>query len=282
MQIEVADLKATIISGLKKAWYNNFVMTGERNEDITPEYLTTAAVCYAFCNHIDKNGLNGQLVIRSEEMTSVLWAKALIRVFLKVGSKLGLKRDSDLREGNVDISISTKGNGFEQTFAVIENKGFLSFTQSGELYKGSRVELEKDLKRNAEFVAEASAHGGVEYSAFTFYLRDNQSVLKAEGKKFCQDKEKYFKSLTESTLNHSSLFSVDVEVKTLEDNLFVSAHAANHRDEHGCPAYMAEGTWHIAYGVISIYAPRKVVIQNKTFKPDLRELSSLDITTRSV
>jgi hypothetical protein len=90
-------------------------------------------------------------------------------------------------------------------------------------------------------------------------LRDNQSVLKEDGKKFCHDKETYFRSAIGSILNQSSSLLVDVEVDTLESNLFDSEISAIENDEHGCPVYVAEGAWHIAYGVISVCSPRRVV-----------------------
>jgi hypothetical protein len=59
------------------------------------------------------------------------------------------------RKGNIDITLY-RGTGFHHPFAIIENKGVLTFTQAGELYAGSASEVNKDLERNADFV---KAHG---------------------------------------------------------------------------------------------------------------------------
>lgn len=62
-------------------------MTGERDEDIKPEYLTTASVCYSFLNR----NLPEEIIVRAEERISSLWRKILLPTFLKNGFKTGLK-----------------------------------------------------------------------------------------------------------------------------------------------------------------------------------------------
>lgn len=270
MQIDVVDIQNTIVKGLKNSWLNHFLMTDERDEDIKPEYLTSASVCYAFSDYISANSLNGQMTVRAEEQTDLLWRKTLLPMFMSIGNKLGLKSDSS-RKGNVDISLAVKGAGIlELPFGVIENKGFLCFTQSNELYSGSMKEVKKDLERNIEFVSGQNGQG-IEYSGFTFYLRDKESVLTSRGVDFCQSQKCYFENICRSLLSNCQALSFEVEIGTLEKNLFNSDNEANDLDENGCPAYIAEGTWHVLYGVISIYRVGKTVTHKKSFNTDALE-----------
>lgn len=267
MQIEVVDIHNTVVKGIKKAWLNHFIMTDERDEDIKPEYLTSASVCYAFSEFISTNSLNGRMTVRAEEQTGSLWRKILLPAFMRIGSKAGLKFDSS-RKGNIDISLEVKGAGIlEIPFGVIENKGFLSFTQKKELYVGSMNEVKKDLERNIEFVSGQNSQG-VEYSCFTFYLRDKESVLTRHGAEFCQSKRYYFEKICNDLLSNCTTLSFAVEIETLEEKLFNSDAEANEPDENGCPAYTAEGTWHIIYGAISIYRTGKTVTYNKSFNTE--------------
>jgi hypothetical protein len=253
-KIEANDIKSAIRAGLRKAWTNHFARTGERDEDIVPEYLTTAAVCDALADYVNDHKLHGRITVRAEEQTRSLWAKIQMLAFLRGTKRSELQRESDRRPGNVDISIATKGNGFERTFAVAEIKGFLTFDNNGDLYQQSRDEVQKDLLRNAEFVVGRMSAGGVEYSAFTFYLRDKASVLKSDGRKYCQDKKAFFEAEARRIVGAWPALLLDVEVETLEENLFDSAATAQAVDEEGGPpTYMAEGHWHILYGIISIY-----------------------------
>jgi hypothetical protein len=52
------------------------------------------------------------------------------------------------------------------------------------------------------------------------------------------------------SLQHPGSSILDVEIETLEENLFDSAEAAHAIDEKGGPpAYVAEGYWHMVYGI---------------------------------
>lgn len=256
MKIDAMDIKAVIVSGLKKAWLNHFFMTGKMGEDIKPEYLTTASICYAFSDYIQSKGIIGDLVVRAEELTRNIWTKTQLPLFLtRVLKRADLKKDSDCRMGSVDITLAVNNHGLETTFAVIENKGFLVFTENGELYSGSRNEFEKDLIRNIEFLSEIQKNKGIEYSAFTFYLRDKKSFLKEDGEKYCQQKKAYFENEVKLMLKDClSNLIVNVEIDSLDDGLFDSYESANeYDDESGQTTLDRDGKWHIVYGVISIY-----------------------------
>lgn len=285
MKIAAGTLRDTIMRGIKKAARNRFLMTGEQGEQIHPEYLTTSSVCFAFVEHILANDLLDELVVRAEEQTKVLWRKAKLprriarsfkrkpkRALVRVRSEHLAKhartircerwrettRKDVSRRGNVDIAIFRK-NGYEPLFAVIENKGFLSFTNDGLLYAESLKEVTKDLVRNAEFLATAGPLGGVEYTAFTFYLRDNESVLTGFADAFCRRMEVIFRSLATRIVNPTPHQLIDVHVETVDSNLFGSDKEARMPDENGIPAHEIEGTWHIACGIISIYTPSLVI-----------------------
>jgi len=259
MQIDVDNLNRVVVAGLKSAWQRHFILTDQRDENIRPEYLTTAAICDAFSCFIVEEEFAGRLVVRSEEMTRRIESKSfLFEFFSRKNGRRG-RPDSLIRKGNVDISLATRESGLESTFGVIENKGFLSFRQDGELYKGSRRELEKDLRRNAEFVGDSVGDSGIEYSAFTFYMRDSASVLKADSKKFCNAKKFYFESVAKELLGSSSHALLLVEVNTLDENLFCSDDEANEVSEDGSPSYVSAGTWHIAYGFVCIYRPKRIL-----------------------
>ncbi len=85
MTLEVVDIHNAIAIGLSTAWLNHFFMTDERDDEIRPEYLTTAAVCYAFSDFIYKNNLTGSLTVRAEEQTQFVWKKALLTLFTAPG-----------------------------------------------------------------------------------------------------------------------------------------------------------------------------------------------------
>jgi hypothetical protein len=263
MQVDVVDLHNAIIDGLKKAWLNHFAMTDERDEDIRPEYLTTASVCYALLEFVDKLKIKGRMVIRAEEQTRSLWGKICLPRFLHIGSRQGLKSESR-RKGNVDISFAAKRAGVEEPLGVVENKGFVLFTSSNILYASSMKELKKDIERNIEFVSGSDGQG-IEYSAFTFYLRDKKSILESHGRDYRDCKKAYFSCLCKEIVSCYGDLHFHVDIDILESNLFSSKKEAEAIDEHGCPACTAEGTWNILYGIISIYRFGNTLIQEKPF-----------------
>ncbi|AQT62168.1 hypothetical protein [Cellvibrio sp. PSBB023] len=253
MDLKVIDIHNTIKKGLCDAWLKNFILTGERDDQIKPEYLTTAAVCYAFSDFIENNQFSEILTIRAEEKTRSIWIKSLLPLFLIKGNRRGHKKESKVRKGNVDITLAWKGRSIcELPFGVIENKGFLHFREDKQLYNASYKEVVKDLKRNIDFVAGFNGYG-VEYSGFTFYLRDDVSVLEGEGLNFCQNKEMYFRDICNWLTVKNNALNFKVEILTIESNLYPSLEAANEVDESGCPAYTRFGHWHFVCGVISIY-----------------------------
>jgi hypothetical protein len=143
--------------------------------------------------------------------------------------------------------------------------------------------MEKDLVRNVQFVAGCLSAGGVEYSAFTFYLRDNESVLKSEGEQYCREKKSFFEAEAMRVVGDRSALLVDVEVKTLEQHLFDSAEAAYAADEEtGCPAHVAEGHWHTVYGIIGIYKPTYFVTHEQGPKADLVQGDSAFVSDSEV
>ncbi len=265
MKIDAVDIHQTIVTGLKNSWVNHFLMTDERNEDIKPEYLTTASVCYALTDFISNKSLSGIITVRAEQQTGLLWRKKFLPVFMKFKSWLGLKIESN-RKGNVDISLAIKkASMLDSPFGVIENRGFLIFTEDNELYKNSMNEVKKDLVRNIEFVRCVNDHG-IEYSGFTFYLRDKNSVLISQGDDFCRNKKLYFEKICKNLMPKTHTMNLEIEIGTLEANLFETDSEANALDENNCPIYLSEGTWHIIYGVISIFDSKIFLTNEKLFK----------------
>lgn len=153
--------------------------------------------------------------------------------------------------GTVPNTARVSGSGFESPFAVIENKGLLHFTSDGNLYAGSRTEIVKDLKRNAAFVRGMAVVGGVQYSAFTFYLRDKLSVTTHDGLAFRAQMRRYFQRLIgELALGD---LRAHVHIDSFDEDLYESADAAMAPEDSGAPANDMFPAWSLLYGVISIY-----------------------------
>ena len=92
--------------------------------------------------------------------------------------------------------------------------------------------------------------------------------MKNEGDTFFQAKKDYFEKICNELILASVDLYFEVEINFLESHLFDSDAEANVPDKYGCPAYTTEGTWNIAYGVISIYRTGNVVIHKKVFNAD--------------
>lgn len=257
--IEATDLRDAIAKGVKSMVPLAIQLTSERGEAPRPEYLTTAAVSLelgAFAERFDSL----ELKIRCEEQTKVIWGKLRAHGLLGQRTATGRKswlsklvsmlRDAS-RKGNVDITLFRDGS-FEKPILVVENKGLLHFMDNGELRAGSRSELKKDLDRNAEFVTEQGPAGGIEYSAFTFYLKDADSVTRADADNFLAAKRTYFEDYVRSIALPSHL-RINVVVRSFDDNLYESKEAALEPGESGAPASDLDPAWHLAYGIISIY-----------------------------
>lgn len=204
-----------------------------------------------------------EIHIRAEEMTSAVWAKtSVLRLLRQRGQgaraqrrnkkRATVRQRNSTRNGNVDITLFD-GVGFEHPFAIVENKGMLTFTKAGELSIGSKNEVEKDIKRNFEFVLRNGAEGGVQYGAFTFYLRDTCSTLKEHGKAYCKERREYFEKYLCSLHLHPDI-RVNVLVDTLDANLYATEADARLKDfEEGPEAHETDPAWHLVYGVISLY-----------------------------
>lgn len=263
MKLEAKEIRDAIAEGIKSLLGRMIALSDQRNEDPRPEYLTTAAVAFALGDYVRNKSLHGQMRIRCEELTKHLWRRATFKwLFKKFPNLPRPTPESDFRNGNVDISLF-EGQGFERPFAVIENKGILKFGRDGELYAGSYNEVHKDLKRNADFIVGLGAVDGVHYTAFTFYLRDEDSALIEHGDAYIAEKKRYFENLVDG-LDLDPALKRNVLIKTWDHGLFLSKEAALEEDERGQPAIDAEGSWHLLYGIISIYQPRNVVIDGQS------------------
>lgn len=263
MTIEAQDLRNAIATGIKSMGYRSIQLIGNRGDDPRPEYLTTASICFSLCDFAERRPPSQEIHIRAEEMTSAVWAKTNVLQLLKrrgqgaraqrrSKKRAAIRQRNSTRNGNVDITLF-EGAGFEQPFAVVENKGMLTFTKLGELGAGSKSEVEKDIKRNFEFVLRNGAQGGVQYGAFTFYLRDADSTLTAQGKAYCKEKREYFEKYLQTLDLHPDV-RINVLVDTLDANLYETDADARVKDfEDGPEAHDMDPAWHLVYGVISLY-----------------------------
>lgn len=113
MTIEASDLVVYIRKGVERSWLTNFQMSDSPYALIEPEYLTTVCVCQTLAS-----SLNGLYRIRAEEKTSSIWkARALMAWVTR--TRWTSLRESYLRKGNVDISISERRGNLNMPFAVI-------------------------------------------------------------------------------------------------------------------------------------------------------------------
>jgi hypothetical protein len=274
MKIKASDLRDAIGIGVSSVQSRLMQLTKDRGEAPHPEYLTTTTVGLHLCSHFDDRQLN--LVVRFEEPTGAIWRAGEVRALLnrkasaekehvrelraqvrnltrrgsfgwrkRLANANRRLRDAD-RAGNIDIAIF-KGDGFEHPFAIVENKGVLTFADNGHLYVASKAELDKDIKRNAHYVSKHSAAGGIQFSAFTFYLKDKGSVTEADAQAYRSRMRKYFSDHLE-TLNLDGRIQSDVMIETWDHELAKSHQHAQELDKVG-----ELNTWHIAYGVITLY-----------------------------
>jgi len=278
VKVEATDLRDAIAGGIQSLLRRTIQLTGERGEDPRPEYLTTAAICFSLCDFAEAHAGCRGMRIRSEEMTSDVWGKGLVRSLMRKSSRKaklrskakrrrGKRQRDSTRTGNVDITLFS-GESFEHPFAVIENKGLLHFTRDGSLYAGSRAEVVKDLSRNAEFVLRLGSAAGVQYSAFTFYVRDKTSVIRTDAEAF---KQRTTTRLIETVqaLNLDANLRSNVLLRTFDDNLYESEEAARAPDDLGAPAHDMDPAWHLLYGIISIYrVGDEVVDEQRLFESD--------------
>lgn len=279
MKIEAKDLRDAIATGLQSLVARFIELTGNRGEDPRPEYLTTASLCFSLVDFARKS--HPEIRIRAEEMTSKVWAATNFRRLLKKrGQRVSTQRrrkkrylmrqKNSTRNGNVDITLFD-GAGFEHPFAVIENKGILTFTAAGELDAKGKDEVGKDIKRNFEFVLRSGAQGGVQFCAFTFYLRDIKSVLIAEGEAYCREKRQYFERYLNS-LNLNPEIRGNVLVDTFDHDLYPSEEAARAKDNSDGPcAHEEHPPWHLAYGIITLYRTGDHIDDSQRLSEENRE-----------
>ena len=261
MKIEATDLRDAIADGIKLRGYNALLMLGNRGEIPKPEYLTTAAICLSLGDKCRGQNIKlPQMIIRAEEQTSMIWKK---KRFLAKKNSLPIVPESEfVRNGRVDISL-LRCDGLESTFGVIENKGLSTFTKDNQLTVNSRTEIDKDIKRNADFHNIFSADESIQYTAFTFYLEDTNSKLNTEGKKYCTQMHKYFEDYL-TQLNLPSNFYKNVLIDTWDSHLYESeAHALRVDCTCGPSAYEEDPPWHIAFGVISLYRTGDCIVDQK-------------------
>lgn len=243
MKINWRDLRSWIKQGIESAGLSYFQMTESWSNCPKPEYLTTSAICFSIAEEVKHKCVGHSILIRAEEKTRQVWGNSNV---LKLLRGIGLhKRNSD-RNGNVDITIYRDKSGVEQPFAVIENKGLLSFAADGNLYQNSADEISKDISRLVEFLGSSDA-GGIEYGGFTFYLEDSRSVLSCEGFAYRAKKQQFFEALMQGLVIDPSV-KFDVFLAALNHQLYESECAANADSEHGeldCS--------HVVFGIISLY-----------------------------
>jgi hypothetical protein len=274
MKIEAKDLRDAIGNGVREVLSNLMQLTGERGQVPHPEYLSTTTVGLHLCRSLNGEGLN--LVVKFEEQTGALWRAGEVRAFitkkasaakehirkLRAEVRNSTRRDTlgwrkrrvdanrrlrdANRAGNIDISIFKAGS-FEHPFAIVENKGLLIFGSDEHLYVASRGELDEDIKRNAHYVSKHSVTGGIQFAAFTFYLRDKASVTEDDSIAYLARMHKYF-SAHLKTLNLDEKIKTDVLVATWDKDVVASRQHAQELDNTG-----ELNTWHIAYGVITLY-----------------------------
>ena len=250
-----SSLKNIVIKGIEKAWLNQFNMSNNIHCSLKkPEYLTTISLCLTFSDWLKEINLNEDLFIEAEYLTKELWSH-INKNNLYNGNNKSINILEDFRDGQVDIVILKKQIA-NIPLVIIENKGHLKFLKGTNiLYKISYKELEKDIKRNLDFLSgTTNLIQQVKYTAFTFYLDDINSTTKNEGKKYCKNKKKYFEKLIKNlNIKNINSFCVDVDVATLNDDLYMNAKDGNKTDEVGCPAYVDNPPNHLVYGIISIY-----------------------------
>jgi hypothetical protein len=260
--IQATTLLLPIEGGLQEAARQQFRMTGQGGRSPHPEYITTVAVCNAIAEYAWRNDLAGRLQVRAEERTEMVYHSSFLATLLASrkpwkAMRLAARLESS-RKGNVDITLLASV-GVDTAFGVIETKGTLHFTQADVLTVNSRDEFSKDVLRNLEFLRAARWQGGVEFTAFTFFLRDDVSVLVTDGNAFCHRMMDYFASLTSQFLAHAAEFKFKVIVATADSSLHASDAEARATDELGMPAYEVSERWHIAYGIVAIWQEAKYI-----------------------
>jgi hypothetical protein len=259
MTYEAKDIFYGIKQGIMD--FSGHIMRFEYPEEVPhPEYLTTSSIAFALA----KIGFDHQpsFSVKCEELTRRVWNGSTFKWFMHTSRSLpsdptktavlkNRQRDSNKRKGQIDITLS---NADKHPFAIVETKGELIFQydEALTLYKTSLGEMEKDLVRNAEYVLETGPKGGVQYSAFTFYLKDKSSVLEADAPAYIKQRKTFFtKFLT--NLNLNSTIKTHVHIGTFSKELYQSREDALEPNHHGAPAQDMYPAWHIAYGIISFY-----------------------------
>jgi hypothetical protein len=242
-----------------------------------PEYLTTASIAFAL-NQVGLQHRPDGFNVRCEELTRRVWNGSLFSWLVKRSRAAqgdpqkryrlrSRQRESGERKGEIDITL-LKEDGF--AFAIVETKGILRFTQTGELYSGSAGEVEDDLKRNAEYILKTGHRQGVQYSAFTFYAADPASVIEADAAPFRKKMEKHFQDFL-TKLNLSPSIKTHVYIGTFDKFLYEDEGAARELTANGAPSQDMDQAWHTVYGIISLYLEGNNIIDTKGLPTTLDE-----------
>jgi hypothetical protein len=272
MAYEATDLFEAIRTGIED-FSGNPIREEHREEVPHPEYLTTSAIAFSLAAE-GQSSPGNRFTVKCEDLTSKVWNLSLLTSLFKRKKTLRAikrrkarikqrQRDSSERKGNIDITLY---NAHELPFALIETKGKLTFTAENQLYAGSRKEFIKDLKRNAEYLTRTGGIWGIQYGAFTFYLKDATSVLKSEGASFQQKMTSYFEDLVKGMELHRSI-RTHVHIATFDDGLYNTHQEAMEGDEHGAPAQEMYPAWHTLYGIISLYRVGDKISDNRQLAP---------------
>jgi hypothetical protein len=261
MRIEATALRGAIADGIERRRKLSMLLTNERGDSPKPEYLTTACVCMALGDFVERSRLENRVKIHAEELTKDIWGRERAHALLSLRNASKAKRRKLIawreqrvnsgRKGNVDIML-VHGGAMDKPFAVIENKGTLTFRQDGQLGAGSEAEIRKDLLRNLDFFTRRGPTGGVEYAALTGFLRDENSHLREHGRAFCAAKKKFFQDYV-GTFDLPDYLRIDVLVETYDEILYETEATAQAHDENGAPAIDTDSPWHIAHVIISMY-----------------------------
>ncbi|ENU80120.1 hypothetical protein F975_01873 [Acinetobacter sp. ANC 3789] len=260
--INANSIHYALVKGLHDTWNEQFYMTDDPYNNLRPEYLTTASVCYSLADFVSSTQLRGYIIVRAEELTKKIWkdlnlVKSLNRNKRKnKKKKIKFKKDS-ARKGNTDITLFQKLNGHECPFAIIENKEYLKFTKQYKMYSASRNEFKKDIKRNIEFLNATRFPNtiGIEYTAFTFFINDTYSTTETESKDFLKHINRYFQKLFSIYKKKYRDLIFEFEI----GSLIMLLPSSTSQQEYICDDGSKDDTCHQLYGVISIFRNGQVI-----------------------
>lgn len=241
--------------GIRNAWHNIFLMTGNLNEEVRPEYITTAAICFSLAENAGFMNNGRGLIVKAEHGVDKLFKMAEIAIGK---DRINIK-NMDIRKGRVDISLSQEINGWCVPCAVIENKSYVRLLKKDfgevELYGSDWGKVAEDIRRNLAII-HSEAGEAVTNTAATFYVSNSFLVLKKDVDNFINNLNvEVMKSVKNSfpELAYSKKNSLSVEVFEVEGNYYHSQEDAEKvNDEDGCPEYVSSGNWFLAGVIIAL------------------------------